>query len=492
MRILMASSEAVPYAKTGGLADVATGLSKALSDTGHDVTLVLPLYRRIIPESRRGEPVAIVGVELHNSTIRATIRRTILPGTNVEVLLVDQPTFFDRKQLYTEGGSDYPDNAERFIFFSRAVVEISQTLVRPHIIHTNDWQTALIPAIIRHERRTEGKFTNTGTILTIHNMAFHGQFPAWQMELTGIPNADSNWQEMEFNNHLNLLKTGIVTTDIITTVSPTYAAEICRPEFGCGMDQLLRERQETLVGILNGVDTKEWNPEIDTNLAAQFSAETFLVGKPKCKAALQAEMKLDVRPNAMLFGMVSRLTDQKGLDLIAQKADELLQADVQIAVLGTGDKGFENYLLSLQQRYPGKVAVKIGFNEGLAHRIEAGSDAYLMPSRFEPCGLNQQYSLIYGTIPIVHSVGGLADSVIDATPEHVDQKIANGFKFYNYDSEAYIQAVWRAVGTYTHYRDQWNQLVKNGMSRDLSWNQSANEYIKAYQRAIEIAGRSTN
>ncbi|WP_437230866.1 glycogen synthase GlgA [Planctomicrobium sp. SH661] len=489
MRILLATSEAVPYAKTGGLADVATGLSKALADAGHDVTLVLPLYRRIIPESRRGEPVAIIGVDLRHSTVKATVRRAILPGTNVEVLLVDQPTFFDRKSLYTENGTDYPDNAERFIFFSRAVVEIAQTLTRSNIIHVNDWQTALIPGLIKYERTQGGRFINTGTVLTIHNMAFHGQFPGWQMELTGLPQEYFNWQQLEYYGHLNLLKAGISMADMVTTVSPTYAREICQPEYGYGLDPLLLQRGDSLVGILNGVDTKEWNPQVDEHLPARFSAETFPVGKAKCKATLQADMGLEVRPDAMLFGMVSRLTDQKGLDLITSKADEILAADVQMVFLGTGDRWFEDFLRSLQERYPGKVAVQIGFNERLAHRIEAGADAYLMPSRFEPCGLNQQYSLIYGTVPIVHAIGGLADSVTDATPENLGQKRGTGFVFYDYNPDAFISTVWRAVGMYQHHKEDWENIVRAGMTKDLSWDQSAQAYVKVYERALEAALR---
>lgn len=487
MRILMVSSEAVPYAKTGGLADVATGLSKALAEAGHDVTMVLPLYRRQIPESRRGEPVAIVGVDLRNSTVKATIRRSLLPGTNIEVLLVDQPTFFDRRALYTENGVDYADNAERFIFFSRAVMEIAQTLVRPNIIHVNDWQTALIPGLIRYQRSLGGRFINSGTVLTIHNMAFHGQFPHWQMELTGLPEEYFNWQQMEYYGHLNLLKAGISMADMVTTVSPTYAREICQPEFGCGLDPLLLQRGVSLVGILNGVDTQDWNPEVDEHLPQKYSVQTVGVGKPACKAALQEEMGLQVRPESMLLGMISRLTDQKGLDLIAARADELLQADIQLAFLGSGDRWFEDFLRSLQHRYPGKVAVQIGFNEQLAHRIEAGVDAYLMPSRFEPCGLNQQYSLLYGTLPIVHAVGGLADSVVDASAENLNQKRATGFVFHHYNSDEFMAAVWRAVGLYQHHRDQWDQMVQTAMSQDLSWRHSAQEYVNVYERALVAA-----
>ncbi|HWL10238.1 MAG TPA: glycogen synthase GlgA [Planctomicrobium sp.] len=490
MRILLASSEAVPYAKTGGLADVATGLAKALANAGHDVSLVLPLYRRLIPEQKQGEPVALVNIEMRQATVRATVKRSLLSGTNVEVLLVDQPTFFDRRQLYTEGGQDYPDNAERFIFFSRAVLEIAQSLCRPNIIHVNDWQTALVPALIQHERTQGGRFINTGTILTIHNMAFHGQFAPWQMELTGLPEEYFNWEQMEHWGQLNLLKTGITFADLITTVSPTYAQEIQRPEFGCGLDPVLQSRSDRLVGILNGVDTQDWNPATDAALPVTYTTENVLKGKARCKNALQQELGLHTNPESFLIGMISRLTDQKGLDLITAKADEILRADVQMAFLGTGDRYFEESLRVLQERYPGRVAAHIGFDEKLAHRIEAGSDAYFMPSRFEPCGLNQQYSLIYGTIPIVHAVGGLADSVVNTDSETLDNETATGFVFWDYNSEAFLDAVWRAFGTYVYKRSDWNQIVLNGMRKDSSWKASAREYIKVYDRAIQLAAQS--
>jgi starch synthase len=491
MRILMASSEAVPYAKTGGLADVATGLSRALADAGHDVTLILPLYRRLIPDARRGEQVALVNVDMRQASVRATIRRTLLPGTSVEVLLVDQPNYFDRRSLYTEHGSDYPDNAERFIFFSRAILEVAQTLTRPHIIHCNDWQTALIPALIRNERENGGRFVNTGTVITIHNMAFHGQFAGWQMELTGLPEKYFNWQQMEHYGHLNLLKTGIALSDMVTTVSPSYAREICQPEYGCGLDPLLLGLGDRLVGILNGVDTSHWNPATDEHLPVNFDLQTVTKGKPRCKARLQTDMGLDVREEAFLLGMVSRMTDQKGLDLIMAKADELLRADVQMVFLGTGERHFEDGLRSLQGRYPGRVAVRIGFDEKLAHCIEAGADAYLMPSRFEPCGLNQMYSQIYGTVPIVHAIGGLADSVVDANSFSIESGQASGFVFRDYHADVFLETVWRALGVFIH-QDEWQQIMLNGMRRDWSWQQSAREYLAVYDRAIALAAMETN
>ncbi len=482
MNILIASSEAVPFAKTGGLADVASGLSKALAEIGHEVTLIMPCHRRFIKEEQRGDSIAEIKIDLRNTTFVANIRQTTLPGSHVKVILVDQPQFFDRDALYNEGPTDYPDNAERFIFFSKAVVEYAATLGHPDIIHANDWQTGLIPALVTHERNN-GRFLNTGTVLTIHNMAFHGWFPDYQMELTGLPSSYFNWKQMEAWGQLNLLKTGITMADMVTTVSPSYAREICRPEYGYGLDPVLLERGDTLVGILNGVDTQVWNPAVDQKIAANYTADTFQTGKPKCKQALQNEMGLAEDEDAFLLGMVTRLTDQKGLDLIVEKADQILQARVQFAFLGTGDKHHEEALNALRARHPGKVGVYIGFKDDLAHRIEAGSDAYLMPSLFEPCGLNQMYSLIYGTVPIVHAVGGLADSIVDADMTNVQNQTATGFQFFHYDAETFLQTVWTAIGLYQHYRTIWNQIAITGMQRDSSWSSSAAEYVKVYERA---------
>lgn len=485
MHVLMASSEAVPFAKTGGLADVASGLSKALADAGHQVTLVLPCYRQFISEADRGEPIASVSVNLKNVCAHAGIRRTRIPDTDVDVLLIDQPAYFDRNGLYTESGKDYPDNAERFIFFSRAIFEITQTLVRPDVVHANDWQTALLPPLVAHFRPFYPRIAHVGTVLTIHNMAFHGQFPWWQMELTGMPHRYFNWREMEFYGHLNLLKSGITMADMVTTVSPTYAREICQPEHGFGLDPVLVMRGETLVGILNGVDTHVWNPALDPHIAVRYSPETSLEGKQQCKRALQDELGLASRSEPLLFGMISRLTDQKGLDLITEKIDEILNADVQFVFLGTGDARYEEALRRLQQQYPGRVAAVIGFDDGLAHRIEAGADAYLMPSRFEPCGLNQQYSLMYGTPPIVHAVGGLADSVVDVTDETLAAGTATGFQFFDYNADAFLQTIWRAVGLFTHYHADWEKLIRNGMTHDASWQRSAAEYLDVYERALK-------
>lgn len=485
MRILLASSEAVPFAKTGGLADVAAGLSKALAGLGHDVTLVLPLYPQQIPSSiNRIRSGLRVTVKLEDRTSSAEIVRAWMPGSRVDVLLVDQPVYFDRRALYTSDGADYTDNCERFVFLSRAVVEAVRILdLRPDVIHANDWQTGLIPALVSEKLRHEPGFERTASVFTIHNMAFQGRFWHWDMALTGLGWEYFNWRQMEFWGHLNLLKTGIVFADLVTTVSPTYAREICTPEFGYGLENVLSERSRDLIGILNGVDIDEWDPAHDKHLPQSYSIDSWKSGKPACKQALQEQLGLPQRADVPLIATVSRLTDQKGFDLIRDRIEDLLAGDLQFVVLGTGERTHEEFIRSLSQRYPRQVAARIGFDEGLAHRMEAASDMFLMPSRFEPCGLNQQYSMRYGSVPIVHGVGGLADSVIDASPENLQRATATGFVFHEYNPQAFQQAVQRSLET---FRDQttWSAIVHAGMSRDCSWSKSAAEYVTVYEEAI--------
>ena len=444
MRILMVASEANPFAKTGGLADVASGLSKALAGLGHEVTLALPYYRKTIKPNLAGEPVGKLIIPVGEKRVEAEIRSTTLPGSQVRVLLIDQPSYFDRAGLYLEKGHDYADNAERFSFFSRAVLEAARFLdLQPDIVHANDWQTGLIPALLASEYRLQPWFQKTASVFTIHNMAFQGRFPWWDYKHSGLRWDLFNWRQLEYYGELNMLKAGIAMSEIVNTVSPTYAREICQPEFGYGLDPSLLARGDALCGILNGVDTTEWNPATDAALAQRYTLDTVKEGKAACKAALQREVGLPQKPDSMLLGVVSRLKNQ----------------------------------------FPNKVASVVGFNEALAHRIEAGIDAFLMPSQFEPCGLNQMYSLAYGSPPIVSNVGGLADSVVDCTPESMGNRTGNGFKFTQYTSEAFLACVWKAVGVFQHDKPTWNRLIKNGMSRDWSWAHSAADYVRIYDSA---------
>jgi starch synthase len=490
LRIVLAASEAVPWFKTGGLADVATALARALDSDGHDVTMILPDYVSVRDERAAQLPeVTDTGVRftvnMNGDTVGGSVRWTPLEESGVKVLLVAQDRYFGRPQLYMANGEGYADNCERYCFFSRAVMEICRQMVlRPDILHCNDWQTSLIPALLNTQFSDKPGFENAASIVTIHNMAFQGQFWHPDMALTGIDGRYFSMHHMEHNGQLNLLKTGIAMADQVTTVSPTYAGEICTPEGGCGLDGLLRHREPDLTGILNGIDQSVWNPETDRHLATHYTADSPQPGKAGCKEALQKRMGLPIRKDVPLFGMVSRISDQKGFDLIAEAAERILFQDLQMVFLGTGDPGYEAELKRLADQYPSRVGLMIGFDDSLAHQIEAGSDAFLMPSRFEPCGLNQMYSLRYGTVPVVRRVGGLADSVIDANHETLANKSATGFVFNDYCSSQLAETIERTVATYRQ-PTVWEQIVRTGMSIDWSWNRSAQRYVKVYRMASE-------
>ncbi|MBA3316039.1 MAG: glycogen synthase GlgA [Planctomycetaceae bacterium] len=491
MRIVLASSEAVPYSKTGGLADVTSALAKSLAGSGHNVTLVVPHYPQLQRQNGK-RPLASTGqplqIWLGGKIVTANLYWGTLPGSDVTVLFVDQPDFFDRPALYGNKDGDYQDNCARFCFFSRAVMEACRTLVlRPDIIHANDWQTGLIPALLEAEYRDQPGFENTSSVFTIHNLAYQGQFWHWDYNLTGLDWKYFNAEQMEHWGGLNLLKTGISFSDMVTTVSPTYAYEITTPLGGMGLDGILSRRSGDLVGILNGIDPDEWNPATDEHLPANYDAKTVFEIKPQCKAALQQELNLEVRPDVPLFGMVSRMADQKGFDLVATAAEEMLKLDAQFCFLGSGDPRYEALVRHLANTYHGRVAATVGFDNGLAHRIEAGSDAFLMPSRFEPCGLNQMYSLAYGTAPIVRSVGGLKDTVVDASPKNLFLGAATGFRFEDYDAAGLLWAVRRAAEMYPK-KNLWQQLIRSGMSQDFSWGKSAGRYVEVYERVRGIGG----
>jgi starch synthase len=427
-----------------------------------------------------------VEVPIRSEVLTGRLLETRLPDSDVRVIFVDCAEYFDREGLYVSDGRDYIDNCERFVFFSRAVIAAAKTLnLRPDVIHANDWQTALIPALLQIEERGKPPLGQTVCVFTIHNMAFHGSFWHFDMPLTGLDWKYFNFQQMEFHGKLNLLKTGIVFADQITTVSPSYAQEIQTPEFGCGLDGVLSGRREDLTGILNGIDPDVWNPATDPALPANYSVENWNHphAKPACKQALQREFQLPERADVPLFGMISRMTEQKGFDLLRDKMHEFLHRDAQFCFLGTGEPQIEAWLKDLATKSPDRVAVRVGFDEGLAHRIEAGCDAYLMPSRFEPCGLNQMYSLRYGTVPLVHAVGGLADTVEDAGDQHHQNAAANGFAFHEYNAQAFAHTMNRALEAYQD-RDRWARLVENGMRQDWSWNIRAAAYLETYERAL--------
>lgn len=495
LRIVIAASEAVPFAKTGGLADVSTALAKALDQIGHDVTLIMPDYR-VLRKKRQSEIPNVsstgmrVTISMNGRPVTAGVNWTTLPGTQVRVLLIAVPEYFDRSELYMQDGEGFSDNCERYCFFSRAVLDICQQMViRPDILHANDWQTGLIPALLNSSYANRPGFENAASVMTLHNMAYQGRFWHLDMKLTGMEWHYFNLEQMEMWGDLNLLKTGIAFADQITTVSPTYAGEVCTTEGGEGLHDLLAHRSGDLTGILNGIDDQVWNPTTDPLLPASFSVDKVQPGKAACKAELQKRVGLPAQDGTPLIGMVSRMSDQKGFDLIAECFDRLVSHDVQYVFLGTGDPKFEQILADFSSRYPDKVAVMIGFDEGLAHLIEAGSDLFLMPSRFEPCGLNQMYSLRYGTLPIVRRVGGLADSVVDTNDQTLKDGTATGFVFNDYDAAAMADCIECALSQYQR-KDQWNGIQKNGMSIDWSWQSSAQRYLEVYHQARERrAGR---
>jgi starch synthase len=504
--VLLAASEVVPFAKTGGLADVAGSLPRALARRGHRCAVILPLYRCAragkIPLQRLDGNFS---VPIAGRAVTGSLWQASLPDASVPVYLVEQPAYFERDdpaqgrglyQLNLPDGkkSDYPDNCERFVFFSRAVLEAIRLLdYWPDVLHNNDWQTGLVPVYLREEygRRLapdlRARFNRIRTIFTIHNLAYQGLFWHWDMPLTGLDWRLFNHEQLEFYGKLNFLKAGIVFSDAVTTVSPTYAREIQTPYYGCGLEGVLGPRRDRLTGIVNGVDYAVWNPETDPHIAANYNPETVREKKPICKAALQRRYRLPEKPKVPLLGIVSRLVEQKGIHLVGKTAESWLTSSnpsdgAQLVVLGEGDPVYHRMLQDLQARHPDRVGVTLGFDEVLAHQIEAGADIFLMPSEYEPSGLNQLYSLKYATVPVVRATGGLADTIVDATPENLAAGRATGFSFIANYAGAFLSAVERALDCYRLHPDQWLPIMQTGMRQDWSWDHSALEYEKLYSQ----------
>lgn len=475
MRVLFCAPEVVPLAKTGGLADVAGALPLALAARGVDVRLAMPRYRSV--SAATAKHLGNVAVNVGTERVEGAVSEIRLPGSEVPVWLIDQPRYFNRDGLYGDEGKDYPDNLSRFAFFSRAVLEwLGRQSWRPDVMHCHDWQTALIPVIMKVERSAPA-----ATILTIHNLAYQGLFPPEHFPITGLPSSLYRMQGLEYWGQINLLKGGLYFSDVLTTVSETYAREIQTEEFGAGLDGVLRDRRDDLFGILNGVDYSLWDPGVDTLIAARYSAKD-LSGKRTCKADLQRTFKLPEDPDVPLIGMVTRLADQKGLDLVAAIILQVLQLGVQFVLLGTGDPKYHRLFGELAKTQPSRVGILLGFNNKVAHQIEAGSDIFLMPSRYEPSGLNQLYSLRYGTVPIVRRTGGLADSIVDATHEALQRGTANGFVFEAYEPQALLQTIQRVFQMFKDKR-RWGTLQQTGMRADFSWGRSADRYVELYERA---------
>ncbi len=490
MKILLASSEVHPYSKTGGLADMVGALAKTLAHGGHRVGVVTPLYagiRERFPQLERLDSLLEFPLgtqQVHGETW------SLEPLDGLTVYFVDQPAFYERADLYQAEGTDYPDNAERFMFFSKAAAHLALRLSwAPEVLHVHDWQAGMAALLVQHQQKLAGQGRAPGICLTIHNLAYQGLFPAAKYALTNLPWDYFTPAGVEFYGQMSCLKAGIVFADVITTVSPRYAREITTEEMGCGLDGLLRQRNSSLMGILNGVDYEEWNTISDPYLKHAYTA-TDLRGKAANKLELQKEFGLPVDATVPLFGNIGRLAEQKGVEILLGALEQMLSSGLQFVAVGSGAPAFQRAYQDLTRRHPSQIAVRLGFDEGVSHRIEAGCDFFLMPSRFEPCGLNQMYGLRYGTIPIVRTTGGLDDTVIDIRE---DPQKANGIKFIEYSASALAKGIRKALALYEE-PELMHRFRTNAMAADFSWNRTVGEYLKVYEKARSqsghLAGRS--
>jgi starch synthase len=473
-KILFVTSEVHPLIKTGGLADVSGSLPKALAGLGQDVRLIMPNYLAI---KHTKDTRFLCSLRVDNRDVN--LLETEMPGSDVKVLLVDYPEFFNRpgNPYLDELGDSWPDNAERFALFCRIAVEVAMDRAyqdwQPDVVHCNDWQSGLVPALLSLE---PGR---PATVFTIHNLAYQGLFPTEQILGLNLPGQLWHPEGLEFFHMLSFIKGGLVYADRISTVSPTYALEIQTATFGYGLEGLLTHRKDDLSGILNGIDLEIWNPESDPLIAKQYSASS-LPDKVHNKTELQRKVGLPINKSIQLFGLIGRLVEQKGIDLIIDCLPKLMAMPVQFVLLGAGDKDYEERLQNLAQVYPDKMAIAKGYDEPLAHLIEAGVDVFLMPSRFEPCGLNQMYSQRYGTLPIVRNTGGLADTVVDVLPDTIASNTATGFVFNEASASSLLEAIKRAVMLYSD-KVTWAKIQANGMKIDFSWRHSAEQYLALYR-----------
>lgn len=499
LRVLVAASEVAGFAKTGGLADVAAALPAALAERGNRVAVVMPYYTAV---RRAGVPVErteiVLPVPMGSRVLACRLFRSKLPRTDVPVYLIEHQPFFERddpaagRGLYQQsmwGGykSDYPDNAERFVFFSRAVLELLPHLgFAPDVIHANDWQTGLVPVFLAEAYRTQSGYQRTRSVFTIHNIAYQGMFGRDVMNLTGLPGWLFNHNQLEFHGHLNFMKAGIVYADAVNTVSPTYAREIQTAEYGCGLEGLLAGVYWKLSGIVNGCDYEHWDPSADIHIATTYTPETVFEIKPQCKAELQRRFHLPEAPRAPVLGVIARLVNQKGIDLVMSAAPGFLDLGCQMVILGDGDREYHDQLQAFRDKHPDRVGIYLGFNEGLAHVIEAGADLFLMPSRYEPCGLNQMYSLRYGTPPVVRRTGGLADTVVNATDDNLADGRATGFVFNDYTSSALYETVKWALSLLRDHPADFRQVIQTAMKQDWSWDRSAVAYEALYRKVCGL------
>jgi starch synthase len=482
MHIAFAASEGVPFSKTGGLADVVGALPRALAALGHQVSVFLPRYR----QTKLTEPVTVVRSITIPFDDQYRFASVVSGGSQggVRFYFVEYPPYFDRDALYGTAAGDYPDNAERFALFSRAVIEATKILGVPQIFHCHDWQSALVPVLLRTIYAEDPAFHDVGVVFTIHNIGYQGLFPPDTLPLLMLPWDLFTISKMEFFGQVNFLKGALTYSDFVTTVSRKYSQEIQTAEYGFGLEGVLRDRASTVTGILNGVDYDEWSPQTDKFTTAKYSPQD-LSGKVKDKQDLLTAFGMaKADPKLPVIGIVSRFAAQKGFDLISQIADRLAREEMIMVALGAGDKAYEEMFLRLNKQFPHKIAVKVAYDNATAHKIEAGADMFLMPSRYEPCGLNQIYSLKYGTVPIVRATGGLDDTI---EPWDARTGKGTGFKFTDYNGEALLLTI---KLTLEAFRDQtsWQVLMRNGMSKDFSWNASAREYGKVYEKVKQMRG----
>lgn len=479
MHIVFAASECAPWAKTGGLADVVSALPRTLVKLGHKVSVFIPYYRQVakaVPHAR----IVLESVTIPYPSYNRFIR--ILDGgvkNGVQMYFVDCPEFFDRESFYSTPSGDYPDNAERFGLLCRAVIEASKILGVPDVFHVHDWQTAMLAVLLRSTYYFDPVLRHVPAVLTIHNAGYQGWFPPRTMEMLLLPWDMFTFDKLEENDRVNFLKGGIVYADALTTVSRTYAEEIKTPEYGNGLEGVLRQRSNDLFGILNGVDYDEWDPAIDPHIAGHYTADD-LEGKKECRRDLLHAFGLkNISEETAIIGVVSRFATQKGFDFIVEIIERLVQEDVALVMLGNGEEYYERLLVEMAGRYPSKVKVQVKYDNVMAHKVEAGADMFLMPSRYEPCGLNQIYSLKYGTIPVVRATGGLEDTI-----EEQPMGGGNGFKFWGYESAALMDALLRALEVFRN-KEVWTEMMRRGMALNFAWDEPAKEYVRIYERAIQ-------
>ncbi|MDP4116085.1 MAG: glycogen synthase GlgA [Bacteroidota bacterium] len=489
LKILFISSEVVPFVKTGGLADVSSALPQVLTELGHEVRILCPKYGAIDTRKYRIHDVVRlkdITVNIGDKQVTYSIKSSFLPGQKVRVqiyFLAQDEYFGSRNSLYVDPqtGKDYKDNDERFILLSRSVFELVNRLGWvPDIIHCNDWQTGMLPAYLKTLYKNDETFGKFKTLFTIHNLAFQGEFPKSAFGKTGLPEEFNSEKGIEIYNKINFMKSGLIFSDVINTVSENYANEIrTDEELSAGLKQVLSKRKNDLYGILNGIDTRTWNPEIDQKIPFNYHSKD-LDGKLENKKALCEKFNLQFNETTPVIGIISLLLDAKGFDLISDIFPEMMKQNLQIVLLGTGDQKYHHFFEKMSAAYPDKFACYLGFNDELAHLIEAGSDIFLMPSRYEPCGLNQLYSLNYGCVPVVRETGGLADVIVKYNEKTGE---GNGFSFKNYDSAALLKELNRALSIFTD-RKAWVRIMKTGMRLDLSWTNSAKKYIELYKTIL--------